>query len=233
MRSLLLVGALVIGAALAAANAVPSRAQSAGSPEAMRELSVLRAEYQEISLKVRQSFALRSQYQQQLKEVDGQSAILKTAWDGIEAQRPIIRKLCTGKVAPDKLAEAKQKCDAALAPFNRQVEDHNEKKKRVDARLLVLQQEDAERSAATARLEARAELLKQRIDILEVAVGARGDTRTEQDQRSSFAASSQQPPRQPTDDQLDSLTRTARPTPQQTIMDHFGRIQGNGLIKQY
>jgi hypothetical protein len=148
-----------------------------------------------------------------------------------------------------------------LAPFNRQVEDHNARKKRVEARRQLLQQEEAERAAIIARLEARGELLKQRIAVLEVALGARqapaqaarcaercGDksgeaaaqcvrscidggpaaTGTAQDQSSSFAAASQQPAGQPINDHFDSLGRTARPTPQQTILDHFGRFEGTG-----
>jgi hypothetical protein len=163
---------LVIGAALVAANVSPSRAQSAGASEAVRELSLLLAEQKESMLKVRQSVAQREQFEQQLKELDGQSAALKSDWEAVEALRPAIRQLCSGKVPAEKLATAKQQCDAALAPFNRQVEDHNARKKRVEARRQLLQQEEAERAATTARLEARGELLKQRIAVLEVALGA-------------------------------------------------------------
>src|SRR5262245_48377416 len=100
------VGALVIAAALAAANPKPAWTQGAGTSAAARELSTLRTEFQDVAQKARLVAAQRMQTQPQLKELDEQSAILKTAWDGIEAQRPIIRKLCTGKVAQDKLAEA-------------------------------------------------------------------------------------------------------------------------------
>jgi hypothetical protein len=244
---LLRVGALVIGAALVAAHVTASRAQSGGNSEAVRELSLLLAEQKEITLKVRQSVAQREQYDQQLKELDGQSAALKSTWEGIEALRPAIRQLCSGKVAPDKLAEAKQKCDAALAPFNRQVEDFNTKKKRIETRRQLLQQEETERAAATARLEARGELLKQRIAVLEVALGARpapaqaascaercrekSGEAAAQCVRSCIdegRATAQQPAGQPVSDQFDSVRRTARPTPQQTIMDHFGRFQEAG-----
>jgi len=212
---------LAVGAALAAAGVSPSLAQSTGANDAARELAMLRAEYQDITQKVRQSAALKEQSQQQLREVEEQEALLKTAWDAIEVMRPNVRKLCSGKVAPEKLAEAKAKCDGALAPFNKHVQDYNEKKQRVDARRQTLQQEDAERVAATERLEAHGEQVKQRISVLEVALSG----------RPSLAATSPQPSGQPAGDQVGSLGRTARPTPQQTILDHFGRIQGNGAIK--
>jgi hypothetical protein len=93
---------------------MPLRAQNAGTSEAVRELSLLLAEQKESMLKVRQSVAQREQFQQQLKELDGQSAALKSDWEAIEALRPAIRQLCSGKVPTEKLAAAKQQCDAPI-----------------------------------------------------------------------------------------------------------------------
>ena len=155
-----------------AATPLSAHAQNVDVSKMMAEIAQLSAEQKQVPAKLQQSLALKKQHEGQFKQLAQEGNNIKAASSAIEARRPSVDRLCHGTYPKSQLAAAKARCNAVLAPFNRQVADTNARKRRLTAAYQSLNQKEAARAAAAKRLLARDTQIKQRIAVLQASIRA-------------------------------------------------------------